>query len=168
MRPFLSHPFDDDKLKEECGIFAVFGNKDATALTALGLHALQHRGQEAVGITSFDGTEFHTHRAMGHVAGNFDREEVMVPLRGSVACGHVRYSTTGETALRNEMQNRFQQKKTFPEEILIDRRVLPGELAKTGELRVAQAVADDGWLMISWRVEAPASKVAQSPSPAER
>jgi len=73
-----------------------------------------------------------------------------------------------ETALRNEMQNRFQQKKTFPEEIRIDRRVLPGELAKTGELRVAQAVADDGWLMISWRVEAPASKVAQSPRTAER
>jgi amidophosphoribosyltransferase len=100
-----TNPFDvsqdGDTLHEECGIFGISGAADAARLVALGLHALQHRGQEAAGITSFDGTEFHTHRAMGHVAGNFDREDVMVPLRGSVACGHVRYSTTGETALRN-------------------------------------------------------------------
>src|SRR5207342_1029406 len=73
----------------------------AAALVALGLHALQHRGQEAAGITSWDGTHFHSHRAMGHVAGNFDRDDIMGALRGQVACGHVRYSTTGETALRN-------------------------------------------------------------------
>jgi amidophosphoribosyltransferase len=99
-----TNPFDvvdGDKLREECGIFGVSGAADGARLVALGLHALQHRGQEAAGITSFDGVDFHTHRAMGHVAGNFDREDVMVPLRGSVACGHVRYSTTGETALRN-------------------------------------------------------------------
>ncbi|MEG3151445.1 amidophosphoribosyltransferase [Sphingomonas sp. ZT3P38] len=94
-------PIDGDKLREECGIFGVSGSEGAAALVALGLHALQHRGQEAAGITSFDGSEFHTHRAMGHVAGNFDRDEIIQALRGNVACGHVRYSTTGETALRN-------------------------------------------------------------------
>ena len=96
-----THPFDDDKLREECGVFGVSGAKDAAAMVALGLHALQHRGQEAAGITSFDGTEFHTHRALGHVAGNFDDESVVSQLKGETACGHVRYSTTGETALRN-------------------------------------------------------------------
>ena len=96
-----TNPFDDDKLREECGIFGVTGADGAAALTALGLHALQHRGQEAAGITSFDGTLFHTHRAMGHVAGNFDRDDVIRGLPGDVACGHVRYSTTGDTSLRN-------------------------------------------------------------------
>ena len=96
-----THPFDDDKLREECGIFGVSGSASAAALVALGLHALQHRGQEAAGITSFDGDHFHTHRAMGHVAGNFDRDDVIRALPGTVAAGHVRYSTTGETALRN-------------------------------------------------------------------
>jgi amidophosphoribosyltransferase len=96
-----THPFDDDKLREECGIFGVYGVDRAAAMVALGLHALQHRGQEAAGITSFDGDEFHTHRAMGHVAGNFDREDVIESLKGRTAAGHVRYSTTGETSLRN-------------------------------------------------------------------
>jgi amidophosphoribosyltransferase len=96
-----THPFDDDKLREECGIFGVHGADGASAIVALGLHALQHRGQEAAGITSWDGHEFHTHRAMGHVAGNFDRDDIIRSLAGDVACGHVRYSTTGETALRN-------------------------------------------------------------------
>ena len=96
-----THSFDDDKLREECGIFGVSGSDSAAALAALGLHALQHRGQEAAGITSFDGAHFHTHRAMGHVAGNFDRDEVIRALPGTVAAGHVRYSTTGEAVLRN-------------------------------------------------------------------
>ncbi len=96
-----THPYDDDKLREECGVFGVHGADSAAALVALGLHALQHRGQEAAGVTSFDGHQFHTHRAMGHVAGNFDRDEVIRALPGRIACGHVRYSTTGETALRN-------------------------------------------------------------------
>ncbi|WP_188071175.1 amidophosphoribosyltransferase [Sphingobium jiangsuense] len=96
-----THPFDDDKLREECGIFGVSGASTASAMAALGLHALQHRGQEAAGITSWDGRAFHTHRAMGHVAGNFDNDEVIRALPGEVACGHVRYSTTGETSLRN-------------------------------------------------------------------
>jgi amidophosphoribosyltransferase len=96
-----THPFDDDKLREECGVFGIAGGDTASAIVALGLHALQHRGQEAAGITSWDGTAFHSHRAMGHVAGNFDRDDVIKGLPGTAACGHVRYSTTGETALRN-------------------------------------------------------------------
>ena len=96
-----TNPFDDDKLREECGVFGVWGAENAASFVALGLHALQHRGQEAAGVTSFDGVNFHSHRAMGHVAGNFDRDEVMRALAGRTAIGHVRYSTTGETALRN-------------------------------------------------------------------
>jgi|TARA_R110000782_G_scaffold13999_26_gene41959 amidophosphoribosyltransferase len=101
MFDMISHPFDDDKLKEECGVFGVWGAEGAAALAALGLHALQHRGQEAAGITSYDGKTFHSHRAMGHVAGNFDRDEVIRELPGEAAIGHVRYSTTGASALRN-------------------------------------------------------------------
>ncbi|GAO39690.1 amidophosphoribosyltransferase [Sphingomonas changbaiensis NBRC 104936] len=96
-----TNPFDDDKLREECGVFGIYDAETASAVVALGLHALQHRGQEAAGITSWDGQHFHTHRAMGHVAGNFDRDDVIRGLPGRVAVGHVRYSTTGETALRN-------------------------------------------------------------------
>ncbi|MEA3052115.1 MAG: amidophosphoribosyltransferase [Sphingomonadales bacterium] len=96
-----THPYDDDKLREECGVFGIWGTDSASAVVALGLHALQHRGQEAAGITSFDGRNFHSHRAMGHVAGNFDKDEVIRRLAGQAAIGHVRYSTTGETALRN-------------------------------------------------------------------
>ncbi len=98
---FTTHPFDDDKLREECGIFGVSGAEGAAALVALGLHALQHRGQEAAGICSWDGAMFHTQRAQGHVAGNFDRPDVIESLPGATACGHVRYSTTGETSNRN-------------------------------------------------------------------
>ncbi|MCS6985862.1 MAG: amidophosphoribosyltransferase [Sphingomonadaceae bacterium] len=94
-------PFDDDRLREECGIIGVFGVDQAAAAVALGLHALQHRGQEAAGIVSFDGQEFHAHRAMGQVAGNFDRADVMAGLKGRMAIGHNRYATTGASALRN-------------------------------------------------------------------
>ena len=94
-------PWEQDHLHEECGVIGVYGADGAAALTALGLHALQHRGQEAAGITTFDGHDFHTHRAMGHVAGNFDSDEVIRTLRGNIAIGHNRYATTGETALRN-------------------------------------------------------------------
>ena len=99
--PFDSSDENGDTLREECGVFGVYGAESAAAIVALGLHALQHRGQEAAGMTSWDGNLFHTHRAMGHVAGNFDRDEVIRALPGRVASGHVRYSTTGETALRN-------------------------------------------------------------------
>ena len=98
-----TNPFDDDKLREECGVFGVWGADNASSLVALGLHALQHRGQEAAGLTSFDGKTFHSHRAMGHVAGNFDRDDIMRELKGRTAIGHVRYATTGETALRNQV-----------------------------------------------------------------
>ena len=101
MSMLTTHPFDDDKLREECGIFGIWGAEGAASFTALGLHALQHRGQEAAGITAFDGTHFRSHRGMGHVAGNFDRDEVMRRLSGHAAIGHVRYSTTGESGLRN-------------------------------------------------------------------
>ena len=100
--PFDTSDENGDKLREECGVFGVSGSESAAALVALGLHALQHRGQEAAGITSFDGHQFHTHRAMGHVAGNFDRDDVIRALPGTVASGHVRYSTSGETALRKQ------------------------------------------------------------------
>ena len=96
-----TNPFDDDKLKEECGVFGVYGMDGAAALTALGLHALQHRGQEAAGITSWDGEFFQTKRAMGHVAENFSNEETMRQLPGRASIGHTRYATTGETAMRN-------------------------------------------------------------------
>lgn len=99
--PFELSSDDGDHLREECGVFGIYGADTAAAVVALGLHALQHRGQEAAGITSWDGAQFHTHHAMGHVAGNFDRDEVIRRLPGSVACGHVRYATTGDTALRN-------------------------------------------------------------------
>jgi amidophosphoribosyltransferase len=99
--PFDNSDLDGDKLREECGIFGIWNADTAAALVALGLHALQHRGQEAAGITSYDGRLFHTHRAMGHVAGNFDSDDVIRGLPGRAACGHVRYATTGDTALRN-------------------------------------------------------------------
>lgn len=91
----------DDKLREECGVFGVIKATDAAAATALGLHALQHRGQEAVGITSFDGTYFTSRRGLGHVSENFGTPEAIAELPGSMASGHVRYSTTGAGGLRN-------------------------------------------------------------------
>ena len=96
-----TNPFDDDKLREECGVFGIWNADVASSFVALGLHALQHRGQEAAGITSFDGHSFHSHRAAGHVAGNFDKDQVIRGLPGRTAIGHVRYSTTGSSAMRN-------------------------------------------------------------------
>ena len=100
-RPPIATPFDDDKLHEECGVFGIWGHPDAAALTALGLHALQHRGQEAAGIVSYDGEQFHSHRALGHVGDAFGAETVIRQLKGPFAVGHNRYSTTGDTMLRN-------------------------------------------------------------------
>ena len=96
-----THPFDDDHLHEECAIFGVYDREDAAALAALGLHALQHRGQEASGIVTFGNTHFHSQRGLGHVADIFSSEAVMRKLPGRSAIGHNRYSTTGETAERN-------------------------------------------------------------------
>jgi amidophosphoribosyltransferase len=92
---------DDDRLREECGVFGIFGHPDAAAITALGLHALQHRGQEAAGIVTFDGQRFHSERRLGLVGDTFSRREVIERLPGASATGHVRYSTTGGTLLRN-------------------------------------------------------------------
>lgn len=92
---------DADRLKEECGVFGIYGHPEAAAITALGLHALQHRGQEAAGIVSFDGRRFHSERRMGLVGDNFSKRSVIDRLAGNTAIGHTRYSTTGETILRN-------------------------------------------------------------------
>ncbi|HQY43806.1 MAG TPA: amidophosphoribosyltransferase [Paracoccaceae bacterium] len=109
MRPFLSHPFDTlhdgDKLKEECGVFGVIGVTDAATFVALGLHALQHRGQEAGGIVAYDEADgFNNVRRFGYVRDNFTKPDVMEMLPGSLAIGHVRYSTAGSkghTAIRD-------------------------------------------------------------------
>jgi len=104
-RPDLDGPdflrYGDDRLREECGVFAVFGHPEAAALTALGLHALQHRGQEASGIVSYDGKQFHSERRMGLVGDNFNKPSVIKRLKGRMAVGHNRYSTTGDAILRN-------------------------------------------------------------------
>ncbi len=99
--PFEPNPVDGDKLREACGVFGIHGHSDAAAHTALGLHALQHRGQEAAGIVTYDGRQFHAYRELGLVGDTFSNEQVINRLAGHAAIGHVRYSTTGETALRN-------------------------------------------------------------------
>jgi amidophosphoribosyltransferase len=92
---------NSDRLREECGVFGIYGHPDAAAIVALGLHALQHRGQEAAGIVSYDGTRFHSERRLGLVGDTFSRRSVIDGLPGTLAIGHVRYSTTGATILRN-------------------------------------------------------------------
>jgi len=94
-------PFDDDKMHEECGVFGIYGHDDSAALTALGLHALQHRGQEACGIVTYDDKTFYGERAFGLVDDTFGSAEVMAKLKGRMAIGHNRYSTTGEPMFRN-------------------------------------------------------------------
>ena len=91
----------DDKFHDECGVIGVWNVPDAAALTALGLHALQHRGQEATGIVSYDGNRFHSHRGLGLVGDNFSDAKVIASLPGRIAVGHNRYATTGDTILRN-------------------------------------------------------------------
>jgi len=91
----------EDRLREECGVFGIFNHKDAAALTALGLHALQHRGQEACGINSFDGKNFYSVKRKGLVGDNFTNEKTIEQLPGSAAIGHNRYSTTGLSIIRN-------------------------------------------------------------------
>ncbi len=91
----------DDRLREECGVFGVLGHPDSAQLTVLGLHALQHRGQEAVGIVTFDGTKFQSEKRLGLVGDNFTKQPIIEKLSGISAIGHVRYSTRGETILRN-------------------------------------------------------------------
>ncbi len=92
---------DDDKPHEECGVFGAWNVADAAAITALGLHALQHRGQEATGIVTHDGVRFHSHKGLGLVGDNYGDAKVMAGLPGARAIGHNRYATTGDTVLRN-------------------------------------------------------------------
>jgi len=103
--PFYAHPFDDNKLKEECGVFGIVGLQDAANFVALGLHALQHRGQEAGGIVAYDPEMgFNNARRFGYVRDNFTKESLMKTLPGKISIGHVRYSTTGNkgnTAIRD-------------------------------------------------------------------
>jgi len=105
--PVTHHPSDDDfdlegdTLHEECGVFGILGHSDASTLTALGLHALQHRGQEAAGIVSFDGRQFYQEKRMGLVGDHYTDPALLAKLPGDMSIGHTRYSTTGEVALRN-------------------------------------------------------------------
>src|SRR5438552_13078989 len=91
---------NSDKFREECGVVAIYAHPEAEKLAYLGLHALQHRGQESAGIVSSDGMTLRPHRAMGLVADIFV-EDVLAKLRGTLAIGHTRYSTTGDSALLN-------------------------------------------------------------------
>ena len=93
--------FNNDKLREECGVFGISNHEDCSAVVALGLHALQHRGQEGCGIVSFDGKNYHSEKRQGLVGDHFTNPEVIKKLPGKFAIGHNRYSTTGETSLRN-------------------------------------------------------------------
>ena len=97
----LDLDLEADRLREECGIFGIFGHPAAAAITALGLHALQHRGQEAAGIVTFDGQRYNSERRHGLVSDHFSKASTIARLPGESAIGHVRYSTTGETILRN-------------------------------------------------------------------
>ena len=99
--PWTGGAAEDDKLREECGVFGIFGHPDAAAHAALGLHALQHRGQESAGIVSTDGALFHSHRALGRVGDIFSSGEVIDALAGQAAIGHNRYSTQGAPEVRN-------------------------------------------------------------------
>jgi amidophosphoribosyltransferase len=91
----------DDRLREECGVFGIYNHKDAATLTALGLHALQHRGQEACGINTFDGKHFYSVKRRGLVGDNFTSKKIIDQLPGNAAIGHNRYSTTGLPIIRN-------------------------------------------------------------------
>jgi hypothetical protein len=99
--PLSERDPDDDRPRLECGVFGVWGSDGAAAITALGLHALQHRGQEACGIASFDGARFHTERHMGQVGEAFGAPDLVDRLPGRAAIGHTRYATAGASVIRN-------------------------------------------------------------------
>ncbi len=131
------HP-DDDRLHEECGVFGLMGLRDCAALTTLGMHALQHRGQEAAGMVTVDGNQFHSERRLGLVGDNFNDAPVIERLKGHAAIGHVRYSTTGETILRN-VQPLFAELDTGGFAIahngnLTNARTLRSELIESGAI----------------------------------
>ncbi|MBL4802830.1 MAG: amidophosphoribosyltransferase [Emcibacter sp.] len=101
LEPFVPHLFEEDKFHDECGVFGICNHPESTALTVLGLHALQHRGQEAAGVVSCDKKQFHSHKSLGHVADNFNSQPVIESLPGDSTIGHVRYSTAGGAGMRN-------------------------------------------------------------------
>ena len=117
----------EDQLRLECGVFGVFDVPDAAAITALGLHALQHRGQEACGIAVFDGTGFHTERHMGHVGEAFTGQDLVERLPGASAIGHTRYSTSGGSFARN-IQPMFADEDPAPTEQSLRHRLRQAEL----------------------------------------
>ena len=101
LKKFQVHKSYYPRFNEECGVFGISGSEDAAALTALGLHALQHRGQEGCGIVSFDGISYHSERKFGLVGDNFTKQKSLEKLTGTIAIGHNRYSTTGGETIRN-------------------------------------------------------------------
>ena len=109
--------FSSDKLREECGIFGISNHVDSSAMVALGLHALQHRGQEGCGIVSFDGKNFHSEKKQGLVSDHFTKLDVINKLPGEFAIGHNRYSTTGET-YRQLMYAERQRQRRFASIVL--------------------------------------------------
>ena len=104
---FTTNPFDSDKLHEKCGVFGIIGHDDAAAHCTLGLHALQHRGQEGAGIVSCNDGHFYQHMAFGKVGDNFNTDKVISKLKGNSAIGHNRYSTSGEKARLSDIQPIF-------------------------------------------------------------
>src|SRR5213075_1109617 len=96
----ITHALADDHFHDECGVFGIFGHPEAANLAYLGLHALQHRGQESAGIVTSDGNQLALYRGMGHVIDVFPPEQI-ARLKGDVAIGHVRYSTAGGSMLKN-------------------------------------------------------------------
>src|SRR5207249_1235748 len=96
----LRDPIDDDKFHDECGVFGVLGHAEAANITYLGIHALQHRGQESAGIAALDAGQIQVHKTMGLVADNFDAA-TLARLPGSAAIGHTRYSTAGQSRIEN-------------------------------------------------------------------
>ena len=130
----------DDAFREECGVFGVYGSEEAAVHTALGLHALQHRGQEAAGIVSMDGSAFHSHRGIGHVGENFDAASGHLDrLIGRAAIGHNRYSTTGQSDLQNI--------QPFFAELSFGGFALAHNGNLTNAARLRQSLVDTGSLM---------------------
>ena len=137
------NPFDDDHLREECAIFGIYGTSEANINTALGLHALQHRGQEAAGIVTFDGQHFHAHRGIGHVGENFDAGSAeMQALHGHVAIGHNRYSTSGKT-------NAFMEIQPFSSELAFGGFALAHNGNLTNAARLRASLVETGSLFQS-------------------
>jgi amidophosphoribosyltransferase len=145
----MTHPLgatpndDDDHLHEECAVFGVYGSPEASVVTALGLHALQHRGQEACGIVTFDGKNFHAHRGLGHVGENFSaNSEHIDALVGHVAIGHNRYSTSGKT-------NAFLEIQPFSSQLAFGGFALAHNGNLTNAARLRASLVDTGSLFQS-------------------